>query len=324
MEALLQTHYKNCRLCPNDCRVNRLSGTMGRCGELATVRVAWSGLHRGEEPPITGVKGSGMIFFSGCPLHCAYCQNFQISGPSERGKPAVGIELSEEELAHMMLSLQAIGATNLNLVTGTHFIPSIVEALDIAKAKGFSLDVVWNSSGFESQIGLDLIDPYIDLYLVDVKTLDEQVSKTFCALPLYAQKIRDVMRTIVAKKKCTYISEDDQLKGVLVRHLVFPGTITASFQVLRYFAKELKEACYLSLMVQFEPPKGEVRFPPITEAEYDRLLEVLDDLEIENGFIQELGENISWIPDFTQDNPFPKDFAIPSPYFLDLKRKFTR
>ncbi len=313
--------YSQCRLCPNYCAVDRRRGCIGRCGETDTVRVAWSGLHRGEEPPVTGEHGSGMIFFSGCPLHCAYCQNHQISGEGEAGTKAVGIEVSVAELSMIMLELQELGATNLNLVTGTHFIPSIVAALELAKSQGFSLDVVWNSSGFESSEGLSLIDPYIDLYLIDVKTLREDVSAEFCGLALYARIIRSVMKYILRNQRTTYVDDEGHLKGILVRHLVFPGTIDASMEVLRYFARELKSLCYLSLMVQFEPPKGDVRFPAIREEEYDKLLLVLEELEIENGFVQELGKNVSWIPDFTQENPFPEGYATPLPYFISLAKR---
>ncbi len=316
--------YEQCRLCPNYCNVNRRAGEIGICGESDTVRIAWSGLHKGEEPPITGELGSGMIFFSGCPLHCAYCQNHQISGESEDGKTAVGIELSIEQLSSLMLGLQEMGATNLNLVTGTHFIPSIIKALDLAKDKGFSLDVVWNSSGYESIEGLSLIDPYIDLYLIDVKTLDMKVSKKFCGLPSYATEIGQVMEFIKKTGRTTYIDEEDRLRGILVRHLLFPGTLGATLEVLDYYAKELKSFCFLSLMVQFEPPKGDISFPPITEEEYNTLLIALEELEIDDGFVQELGENVSWIPDFTHDNPFPKSFASPLPLFLEMKKNVSR
>jgi putative pyruvate formate lyase activating enzyme len=321
MDELGMSAYNQCRLCPIYCTVNRREGRIGRCGETDTVRVAWSGLHRGEEPPITGDLGSGMIFFSGCPLHCAYCQNHQISGKGESGTKAVGIEVSVAELSKMMLGLQDQGATNLNLVTGTHFIPSIVAALNLARSQGFTLDVVWNSSGFESPEGLSLIDPYIDLYLIDVKTLREDVSAEFCGLARYASIIRPVMQYIHQNQRTTFIDEEGHLKGILVRHLVFPGTLDATKEVLLYFAQELKSSCYLSLMVQFEPPKGDVRFPAIREEEYNDLLLALEELEIEDGFVQELGENVSWIPDFTQENPFPEGFATPLPYFLSLKAK---
>ena len=311
--------YGKCVLCPNQCEVNRLVGEVGICGETDSVRVAWSGLHRGEEPPVTGEHGSGMIFFSGCPLHCAFCQNHQISGLQKGGEDPVGTTISIEELANLMISLQSFGATNINLVTGTHFIPSIIKAIELAKENGLTIPIVWNSSGFESLEGLTLIDPFIDLYLIDVKSLDKDVSAAFCGQACYSDHIRGVMAFL--KERHPKVSEqtDGSLQGLLVRHLLFPGTIEATKEFIKYFAKELKDSAYLSLMVQFVPPLGDVEFAEITEEEYEELLALLDKLGIEDGFVQELGENISWIPDFTQDVPFPEGFADVLPYFLELK-----
>lgn len=320
MEKQVMDAYRSCTLCPNRCKVDRLAKQKGICGETSDVRVAWAGLHKGEEPPITGEKGSGMIFFSGCPLKCAYCQNHQIS----TARHPIGIGVSVEELASVMLELQGMGATNLNMVTGTHFIPSIIESLHLARSKGLVLDVVWNSSGFESIEGLALIDPYVDVYLIDVKTLDADVGATFCGLRRYVNDILPVMEFLKQRHPYTSVDEKGNLKGLLVRHLVFPTALAASFTVLEYFARELKECAYLSLMVQFEPPLGNASFPPITEREYEALLAALEEFGIEDGFVQELGENVSWIPDFTQENPFPQDFASPLPYFLSLTRSRHR
>jgi Uncharacterized Fe-S protein PflX, homolog of pyruvate formate lyase activating proteins len=283
----------------------------GICGERSDVRIAWSGLHRGEEPPITGEKGSGMIFFSGCPLGCAYCQNRQISG-----RDSYGIVISIDELASIMLSLQDSGANTLNLVTGTHFIPSIIEALKIAKPKGFSLPVVWNSSGFESVEALEAIDPYIDLYLLDIKTLSPIVAKEFCGGEKYVKAIKPLVEYLVKARPETDL---ENLKGTLVRHLVFPGTLEATVAFLSWFGDELKDHFMLSLMVQFVNPNPAGRkFEKIKEDEYNLLLELLDEFEID-GFVQELGDEDCWIPDFTRDNPFPEPFANPLPYFLELK-----
>lgn len=307
--------YESCLLCPNHCSVNRLLGEVGICGETAEMRIAWSGLHRGEEPPVTGDNGSGMIFFTGCPLHCAFCQNHQISG----GQNPVGSIFSVEEVARLMLALQGFGAANINMVTGTHFIPSIVQAIELAREGGLTLPIVWNSSGFESLEGLSLIDSYVDLYLVDVKTLDREVSAAFCGLADYAGQIIPVMEYLKERHPRVEVMEDGSLQGLLVRHLLFPGTLDATKGFLRYFAKELKDVAYLSLMVQFVPPLGDVVFAEITEEEYDELLSLLDELGIEDGFVQELSENISWIPDFNQDVPFPASFADVLPLFLELK-----
>ena len=148
------------------CGVDRSRGEKGVCMMSDRVKVAWSGLHKGEEPPLVGKYGSGMIFFTGCPLHCAYCQNRQISGSDGMN---MGYDLSDEELAELMLSLQDMKAECINLVTGTHFIPSIRNALLIAKEKGLTLPIVWNSSGYESVEALEEIDSLIDVYLLDCK-----------------------------------------------------------------------------------------------------------------------------------------------------------
>ncbi|WP_320127830.1 radical SAM protein [uncultured Sphaerochaeta sp.] len=313
--------YTHCSLCPNYCGVDRTKGQYGRCGESDQVRIAWSGLHRGEEPPVTGTKGSGMIFFCGCPLHCAYCQNHQISKGVGRGESSVGISVSIHELANLMLALQAQGATNINLVTGTHFIPSIILAIQEARLGGLTLQMVWNSSGYESLEGLALIDPYVDLYLIDVKTLDSEVAAKYCGLGSYSSIIGPVMNFLVEKHPRVRFDKQGNMQGLLVRHLLFPGTLDATKTFLKYFAKKLKKHAWLSLMVQFVPPEGENLFEEITEEEYDSLIDLLEDLMIDNGFVQELADNIPWIPDFTKDVPFPESFAEVLPYFLELKHQ---
>lgn len=307
--------YECCDLCPNYCHVDR-HVRRGACGQTDVVRVAWSGLHKGEEPPVSGEHGSGMIFFTGCPLGCRYCQNYQISSSDEN---AYGIDVSVDELAMLMLALQEDKATTLNLVTGTHFIPSIVSALEIARKKGFSLPVVWNSSGYESIEGLTLINPYIDLWLVDIKTYDRAVARTFCGKERYVDCIDSVMDFITSRHP---VSDIEHLKGTLVRHLVFPGALNATRAFIRKFARKYKDSCYLSLMVQFIPPKGDLDCQCLSEDEYDSLVDLIDECSIENGFIQEQGDDdILWIPDFTRDVPFPSSFAKPLEYFLSLKRK---
>ena len=308
--------YTRCSLCPNECLVDRTAGQLGVCKQTDKVKIAWSGLHRGEEPPVTGENGSGMIFFSGCPLHCQYCQNRQISGSDGEN---YGIEISIQELSELMLDLERMGAATLNLVTGTHFIPSIVEALDIAGSKGFSLPVVWNSSGYENIHGLGLIDDYIDIYLLDCKTLSPGTASRFCGRARYADYIVPVLDFVKMKHPKTDL---DNMKGTILRHLVFPGEIRATREFLKFYSTNYKDNFFLSLMVQFVPPKENPSLSAISDAEYDELIDMLSELEIEDGFAQEKGEDdILWIPDFTRDIPFPKPFADPSPYFLSLKHR---
>lgn len=307
--------YEDCVLCPNMCHVDRRK-EKGVCRQGDSVRIAWSGLHRGEEPPVTGEHGSGMIFFSGCPLHCQYCQNRQISGSDGEN---YGIDVTDDELASLMLSLESDGAATLNLVTGTHFIPSIINAIEKARRHGFSLPVVWNSSGYESIEGLSLIDPYIDLYLVDCKTLDKGTARRFCRTERYTDAVIPCLDFIKERHGTTDL---DAMKGTILRHLVFPGELEATRAFLRVFAERYKDAFFLSLMTQFVPPLGNLDFRPLSEDEYDSLVYLLEDLGIDNGFMQDPSDDdVLWIPDFTRDIPFPQPFADPDPYFLSLKHR---
>lgn len=312
----LYAAYEACGLCPHRCGIDRTQKEVGICREFDIMRVAWIGLHRGEEPPVSGVRGSGTIFFCGCPLHCTYCQNCQISGVQDE---IPGVPVSVEELASLMLGLQDMGATNVNMVTGTHFIPSIIQSLEIARGNGLELPMVWNSSGFESVEGLSLIDSYVSLYLIDVKTLDTNVAARFCGTARYASEIEKTMDFLFARHWRTELDKAGNLTGILVRHLMFPGTLAATKRFLHWFAAKAKSRAWLSLMVQFVPPKRDDSLPEITEDSYDELIGMLDMLEIEDGFVQELADNIPWIPDFRRDNPFPESFAEPLDAFLKLK-----
>ncbi len=312
-------YYSSCTLCPNSCRVDRTRGETGRCRQGSTVRIAWAGLHRGEEPPLVGEKGSGMVFFTGCPLHCAYCQNRQISGSDGENW---GLEVTDEELSSIFLDLGKMGARTLNLVTGTHFIPSIVNALVSARKGGLSLPVVWNSSGYESVSALSLIDRYIDLYLLDCKSLSRTVSKIYCGLADYAAAVVPVMDYVKSTHPFTDLKK---IRGTILRHLVFPGTVRESKKFLSFFAENYRDSFYLSLMSQFVPPKENADLVGISDEEYQELVDYVDEKGIENGFIQEKSDDdILWIPDFTKDVPFPSSFASPSPLFLEIKRRKTR
>ena len=311
--------YNSCSLCPHACLVNRSQGELGICGESDTMRIAWVGLHRGEEPPLIGTHGSGTIFFSGCPLHCTYCQNCQISGRNS----TFGIPISHEQFVETLLDLEAMGAANANLVTGTHFIPAIRDGIIEARTRGFSLPVVWNSSGFESIEALKMIDSLVDTYLIDLKTLDRSVAATFCGTAKYSDYIETVITFICERHPETYETEQG-IRGTIVRHLLFPGTLHATEEVLRWYARNAKDAAWLSLMVQFVPPEGNVMLPEVDEQTYAYLVDLLEELEIEHGFMQELGDNIPWIPDFTRANPFPESFADPLPSFLSLKEAWQQ
>ncbi len=313
------SEYEACLLCPHRCGVDRTRGERGVCGQSDVMNIAWIGLHKGEEPPISGEHGSGTIFFTGCTLQCPSCQNHQISC---RGT-SFNVPVTVEELITYMLELQEMGAASINLITGTHFIPSIRTAILGAKAQGLSLPVVWNSSGFELPEALELIDEWIDLYLVDIKTLDAPVAQKFCGCSGYADGIDKLTEYLVKKHPVTQYDEKGRLSGTLVRHLVYPGEMESSHKVLRYYEKKLKAHAHLSLMVQFSDPFDSGKYEKITEKEYESLLDLLEGLSIEEGFVQELEDNVDWIPDFTRINPFPEGFAVPLSSFIE-KRGINR
>lgn len=305
--------YSHCNLCPNNCGVDRNNGQVGRCGQTSDIRIAWAGLHKGEEPPISGRHGSGMIFFCGCPLHCQYCQNHQISDIGGFN----GISISEEELVTLMLELQYFGAKTINLVTGTHYIPSIIWAINEAKKEGLRIPIVWNSSGYESVSALRMIDPLIDIYLIDVKTLDAGVATRFCGLQSYVPNIIDVMKFL--KRRYPETDLDDAQSGVLVRHLVFPGCVQESAQVLGWLHDNFESNFEISLMFQFVSPKKDDSLENISRDDARYLKDLYDKYDFD-GYVQQISDDESeWIPNFTKDLPFPKNFAKTLPYFLKLK-----
>ena len=318
-EELLKM-YDNCELCPHKCKINRNAGKKGACFATSNVAVSFVGLHKGEEPCISGKKGAGVIFFAFCPLHCHYCQNYQIA--NNPNPPS--IEVSIEELTNLMLALQEEGAYTLDLVTGTQFIPSIIIALKNAQERGFKLPVVWNSSGFENVEQLKLINGYVDLYLMDVKTFSYEVAEKFCGTKKYVKNIQMVMDYLSSIQKRTY-ERKGFLYGTLVRHLVFPDTVKQTLDFLKWF-KDFKDKYYLSLMFQFVSPFEDDDFNSISKKDYDKILKYLDEAEIENGFVQERSpkENEKkWIPDFTRTNPFNEDSASVLPYYSSLKDAYS-
>jgi putative pyruvate formate lyase activating enzyme len=311
-----RTHdlYAECRLCPRNCGVDRLQGDQGYCGESARMRIAWAGLHRGEEPPLIGKNGSGTIFFSGCTLKCGYCQNCQLSSQG------MGRELSGAELQRLMLRLQERGAANINLVTASHFTPSIVESVAGARTQGLWIPVVWNSSGYENVSTIDMLRKTVDVYLPDCKTLDPEVSRRLMGAADYPAVARAALLKMVEDKPLI-IEEEQFHQGVIIRHLVLPGLPAQSREVLEWFAEHGKGRALLSLMFQFTPLRsGAERNPDhlrrtVNRREYEQVLSWLGELGIEDGYVQDPAGNDDWLPDFTRLNPFPAGQAVPVWHF---------
>lgn len=322
--------YDSCRLCPHDCKVNRNKGELGICGESAELRLAFAGLHFGEEPLITGSGGSGTIFVSGCNLGCAFCQNFQIS------QEKMGSVVSTEDFATICLKLEKEGAENINIVTGSHAIPALALGLKEAKKKGLSIPVCWNSSAYENVEALELLKNFVDIWLPDLKTLDDAFSsQAFRAknYPEYAKKAIYWMmeKSRIKIQKSTIEKKDSilefesltlpkMLQGLIVRHLILPNRLEDSFSVIQWFKENIDTKGYLSLMSQYTPIRGrekkidaiklmENRF--LAEDELETAFDILDYFEIENGFYQELNPSDDWLPDFNQTQTFPNELAKP-------------
>jgi putative pyruvate formate lyase activating enzyme len=305
--------YQNCFLCPRACGVDRSSGKRGFCGETAELRVASAVLHRGEEPPIAGQGGSGAIFITGCSLGCAFCQNYQISHGS------IGRSVSAEEFAGICLKLQKQGAENINIVTGSHAIPAIVRGLSAARSAGLTIPALWNSSAYEKPEALELLKDQIDIYLPDLKTLDDALAARFFNAPDYPRTASAAILKMIETADTRYSASKPAPSGrVIIRHLVLPGYLDSTRSVLRWFAGHARGRALLSLMTQYTPiqalaagPKAAAPARFLNETEYATILGWLDEFGIEDGFCQELVSGDDWLPDFNRPNPFSPELSVP-------------
>lgn len=324
--------YRNCALCPRNCHVDRNAGGVGFCGETSTLRAAWAGIHLGEEPVLTGKGGSGTVFFSGCTLRCPFCQNCQLSGPGWRQGPSgpvrevkgsLGVEITPAFLAGLFLRLQYAGAENVNLVTGTHFAPGILEALRQARSGGLAIPALWNSCGYEGTGTVELLAREVEVFLPDCKTLDPELSRWLFRAPDYPQATREAI-LLMAEARPLLLGEETLKQGVIVRHLVLPGQLESTRSVLEWFREALYGRALLSLMFQYTPVPvgpgvlaGGVRtlLPGLerqTNAlEVEQVLLWLEELGIKEGFVQEPETSAGWWPDFLRPNPFPEGQARP-------------
>ena len=291
--------YKNCRLCPRFCGVDRLAGSRGYCGEDSRLRLAFAGLHSGEEPPLSGSRGSGTVFISGCNLGCGFCQNRQIS--SHTGEH-LGRAVSIEEFTDICLELQNRKAQNINIVTGSHAVPAIVQGLDAAKAAGLVIPALWNSSGYESFETLEILGDRIKTWLPDLKTLDTNLAGKFLNAQDYPQIAVQAIQWMMKNRP----------GDVIIRHLILPGYLESTRSVLRWFADNASGKAQLSLMSQYTP-MDYVDAPGryLSKREYETVLGWLGDFGIEDGFCQELVTSSDWLPDFSRTNPFSSGLSVP-------------
>ena len=283
----------HCTLCPRRCGVNRNSGARGFCGAGSAVRIARTMLHRWEEPCLVGAHGAGAVFFAHCTLRCVYCQNHAIS---HEGR---GREIATEELAAAFLSLAAKGAATLDLVTPTHYTPQILSALTQARAKGLTLPVVWNTSGYETTENIARLAGTVDIYLPDLKYATEESGR-----PDYAATIWDALAAMVAQVGSVRFSPDGRLlRGVLVRHLVLPGHRHESIALVRRLWETFGDAIQLSLMRQYTPLYRAAEFPPLhrrlTTFEYESVVAAARELGMEHVYVQGAeAVGAQYVPDF--------------------------
>ena len=303
-------HYTSCSLCPRTCAVNRLAGKTGFCGETSDLRIAAAVIHKGEEPPLVGTGGSGTIFVSGCNLGCVFCQNYQVSQGEGKENGRLGKPVSPEEFAAICIALRDAGAENINIVTGSHAVPGLIEGFKAARKAGVNLPVLWNSSGYDSIPALELLKDYIDIYLPDLKTLDSEIAAKFFNAPDYPETAKAAIL-----KMCDNVRDKSK---VIVRHLVLPGCLDSTRSVLRWFADNVMENALLSLMTQYTPIPNRNREMPdryLSEDEYKTVLEWLEEFKIEDGFCQELVTGNDWLPDFKKHNPFSSELSVPVWHF---------
>lgn len=302
-ESPLIDQLTNCECCPRKCRVNRLDGQVGFCKVSAGMQISHIGLHFGEEPPVSGTRGSGTVFFAGCNLRCVFCQNYQISQEFRHTRT-----LTPDELACEMLRLQDEGAHNINFVSPSHMIFQMAESIRRAKHKGLSIPIVYNSNGYDSVDALRQIRGLVDIYLPDIKYLDNAIGQQFSAVRDYADSIPEVLREMLEQVGHLEMNAaGSAVRGILVRHLVLPGCLENSRKCLEVLA-DLSPDTFISIMSQYSPQHKACHYPQInrtlTQAEYDEITEYALDLGLENAFVQELESQEQCVPDFAQDRPF--------------------
>lgn len=281
---------ENCTLCPHRCNINRKEGKIGRCKATNNVKIALYSTHDFEEPCISGEKGSGTVFFSNCNLNCVFCQNYEISQLG-RGK-----EISIGKLAEIFLIQQDKGVQNINLVTPTSYTLQIIEAIKIAKEKGLIIPIIYNTNGYENVETIKMLDGYIDVYLPDLKYSEDELAKRYSKIDNYFEIATSAIQEMIKQVGIPKFDESGHIKkGVIIRHLVLPNNIENSKKVLKWITSNLPKEIYISVMAQY--------FPTYKAKEIDKLnrklnkqewLEIenyIEELNIENGYIQELGEH---------------------------------
>ena len=289
---------KSCNICPHKCGVNRSNGIKGRCKCDNKIKIALASVHNYEEPCISGKNGSGTVFFSNCNLNCIYCQNYEIS---QLGK---GKEITIEHLAQIFIKQQEKNVNNINLVTPTMYVYHIIETIKIAKNKGLKIPIVYNSNGYENVETIKKLDGYIDIYLPDLKYYDDDLAFKYSGVKNYFENAASAIKEMYNQVGSPVLDENGMMKkGLIIRHLVLPNNLQNSKDVLKWINDNIDKKVFVSVMAQYFPTNKAKDFPEInrklTKEEYEEIENYLYSLDLDNGYIQELGEHEEeYVPDF--------------------------
>lgn len=289
---------ENCTLCEWKCNVNRLDGNLGVCKADSIIKVARAELHLWEEPPISCGKGSGTVFFSHCNLKCVFCQNHEISQEFK------GKTISIERLSDIFIELQNKGANNINLVTPTHYVPQIKEALEIAKKKGLNLPILYNTNGYDSLETIQALDGYIDVYLPDFKYFNDKFAVKYSKARNYQENLIPLLKEMLRQTgEPKFDSKGRIQKGVIIRHLMLPGLLFDSKKIIDKIYNTFGDKVYISIMNQYVPMHNASLYPEINKTlnpkHYDSLVNYAANIGITKGFVQDEGtNNISYVPSF--------------------------
>ena len=278
-----------CTICPHNCKINRTKNP-GRCKSTDKIKIALYSIHNFEEPCISGEKGSGTIFFSNCNMNCVFCQNYEISQLG-RGK-----EITIEELANIMIKQQERNVQNINLVTPTSYALHIIEAIKIARKKGLKIPIVYNTNGYESVETLKLLEGYVDIYLPDLKYYYDDLAKKYSKVDNYFEIATKAIQEMYRQVGAPVLDENGIMKkGLMIRHLILPNEVQNSKKVLKWIKENIDSNVYVSIMAQYFPTYKAKEIPEIarkiTKEEYEKVENYLYELDLENGYIQELGEH---------------------------------
>ena len=288
----------SCTLCPHNCKINRLEGKKGRCKCDNTLKIALASLHMFEEPCISGTNGSGTVFFTNCNLNCIYCQNYEIS---QGGK---GKEITIQTLADIFIKQQEKGAHNINLVTPTMYVYQIIEAIKLARKTGLKIPIIYNSNGYENVETIKMLNGYIDVYLPDLKYYTNELSKKYSNVDNYFEVATNAIKEMYSQVGNAVFDDNAIIqKGVIIRHLVLPNHIQNTKNILKWINENMPKDIYVSVMAQYFPTykakNDSLINRKLNKKEYKEVLNYLYSLDLQNGYIQELGSHEEeYVPNF--------------------------